>query len=505
MNLFKQAGFKPIKPSSKPLKVLIKELKDLLIQSVKKLIPKKGKVGVLFSGGVDSTIICLILQKKGVRFTCYTSGLKNSPDMLWAEKIARIHKFKLKTILFDEKKVKNEINKICNIIKSGNPVKVGVAIPLYFAIKEAKKDGVETIFSGLGSEEIFAGYQRFEGKKNVNLECVKGLNTIYERDLERDSRLADYFKFKLALPFLDKKLIDYSLRIPGKYKINKEYKKIILRKAAEIIGVHESVAWRRKKAAQYGSKSDKVLQRLSKGFDSKTAYLHSVYNTLRLGVLFSSGKDSNLALYKMKRQGYISACLITVLNENPDSYMFHQPVKKIVELQSKAMNIPVVFGATKGVKEEELKDLKKLIKSAKKKYELNGVVTGALFINYQKTRIERVCKELGLQVFSPLWRLNQKQELLELLKSGFKFVFTQVAALGLNKKWLNKVITKKHVDNLVLLEKKYGLNVAGEGGEYESLVLFAPFYTKKLKIVDSEILEEDENTAKLIIKRIRLV
>jgi asparagine synthase (glutamine-hydrolysing) len=361
------------------------------------------------------------------------------------------------------------------------------------------------VFSGLGSEEIFAGYQRHEQARNVNRECLQGLSMMWERDTYRDYTLSKHFKIKLKLPFLDDKLVRYALNIPGKHKINKEYKKIILRKIAEQIGVQKNVAWRKKKAAQYGSQSDKVLERLSKNKGlTKTDYLRTKYEPmLRLGALFSGGKDSTLALYLMKKKGHDIRCLITMLNEREDSYMFHKPIKKITKVQSEALGIPVLFGRTKGIKEKELRDLEKLILKAKEKYELDGIITGALYSNYQRERIENINKKHGLSTHSPLWHMSQEQELHTLLKQKFVFIMTSIAALGLNKDWLGKKITIEDVHKLKSLEKLYGINMAGEGGEYETLVLDCPLFKHKLVITDYEIIEENTNTAKIKIKKIK--
>lgn len=478
----------------------------LLIKSVKNNIPKHGRIGVMFSGGVDSTILAIILKKLGIKFICYTAGTKNSPDMIWAKKSAQLHKLEHKTVLFDEKKVEKDLTKICKIIESNNPVKVGVAIPFYYSLQKAHKDEIKTMFSGLGSEEIFAGYQRHEQAKNVNKECLAGLSIMWKRDTYRDYTLSKSFGIKIKMPFLDDKLIRYALNIPAKHKINKEYKKIVLRKIAERLGMHKDIAWRKKKAAQYGSQSDKVLERLSKNKGlRKTGYLKTRYEpVLRLGVLYSGGKDSNLALYLMKKRGHDIQCLITMLNEKEDSYMFHKPTKNITKLQSEVLSIPIVFGKTKGIKEKELRDLEKLIKTAQQKYELDGIITGALFSNYQRERIENICKKLGLSTHSPLWHMSQEQEMHLLLKYKFSFIMTSVAALGLNKNWLGKKITLSEINKLKALEKIYGLNIAGEGGEYESLVLNMPLFKKKLIIQDYEIINENQNTAKIKIKKIKI-
>lgn len=221
---------------------------------------------------------------------------------------------------------------------------------------------------------------------------------------------------------------------------------------------------------------------------------------LKLGVLYSSGKDSNYATYIMHQQGYSIECLITVKSENQDSYMFHTPNIDFSRMQSEAMGIPLIEETSKGEEEIELEDMKHAIKRAQDEYAIDGVVTGALYSSYQKERIEKICNELGLEVFSPLWHIDQESEMRKLIELGFEFIFSSIAAYGLNRDWLGNVITDKQIDKLVRLNEKVGLNIAGEGGEFESFVIDSPMYKKKIEIKDYEIVERDEYTAHLIIK-----
>jgi asparagine synthase (glutamine-hydrolysing) len=479
-------------------------IKQALVESIKKRIPKNAKIGVLFSGGIDSTFIAFILKKLGADFTCYTAGALGSDDAKHALKAAKIHGFKLKINYFSQKMVKEDLPKICNIIESNNAVKVGVSIPFFYACKIAKEDKVKVIFSGLGSEEVFAGYKRFENSSNINKECLYGLKQLYERDLYRDDCMTMHHNIELRLPFLDYNLINQGLSLPANFKINDSEKKIILRDIAKELGIDESVYNRKKKAAQYGSKSDKMLESLSKEFLGKSDYLKRVrpeYN-LRLGVLYSGGKDSNLAMLIMKNQNYEISCLITMINEQDYSYMFQKANKEIIKLQSKALGIPAIFGKTVGIKEEELKDLKKLLKKARDKYCLDGIVTGALYSNYQRSRIFELCEQLNLKIFSPLWHKDQEMELKELLQNKFEFIIVKTAALGLDDNILGKIITKKEVGKLIELNKKWGINVAGEGGEYESIVLNSPLFNKKIEIVDAKIIKDNDNYDYLISKAV---
>ena len=122
--------------------------------------------------------------------------------------------------------------------------------------------------------------------------------------------------------------------------------------------------------------------------------------------------------------------------------MFHTPNIDMATYQAEAMEIPIVLQETEGEKEKELSDLKKALQKAKEKYQIEGIVSGALYSNYQRGRIEKIAEELGLKVFCPLWHKDQELEMREILKNNFSFIFTQIAAEGLDKSWLNKIITK---------------------------------------------------------------
>ncbi len=185
--------------------------------------------------------------------------------------------------------------------------------------------------------------------------------------------------------------------------------------------------------------------------------------------------------------------------------MFHTPNIHLVDMQAEALGIPLLVQETEGEKEHELADLKKAIVQAQKKYGIEGVVTGALASSYQRDRIEKVCDELGLTVFSPLWHKDQEQELHEIIDAGFEFIIVKVASEGFDKTWLGHVITEKDINRLVELHKKTGLNIAFEGGEAETLMIDGPLFKKRIEIEESEIVEESTNCVQMVIKKTTLV
>lgn len=203
---------------------------------------------------------------------------------------------------------------------------------------------------------------------------------------------------------------------------------------------------------------------------------------MRLGVLFSGGKDSTYAAWLAKRAGHNLTCLISMVSANPDSFMFHTPAIEMTKKQSKLMKIPLIIQKTKGNKEDELIELKKAIKDAIKTYNIEGIVTGAVGSVYQSSRIQSICNDLNLDCFNPLWQKNQIELLNELIQNDFIVILVGVAAFPLDKSWIGRRIDKKFVKDITLLENKYKVNPAGEGGEFETLVLNCPLFSKKLSL-----------------------
>ena len=136
---------------------------------------------------------------------------------------------------------------------------------------------------------------------------------------------------------------------------------------------------------------------------------------MKLGVLFSGGKDSTIALHKAAKKHKIE-CLITIISKNKESYMFHTPNIDITKMQADALRIPLINRKTEGTQEEELKDLKEAIATAIIEFKIAGIVTGAIASVYQTQRIQRICDELGITCINPLWKKNQEDLLREIVE-----------------------------------------------------------------------------------------
>jgi len=220
---------------------------------------------------------------------------------------------------------------------------------------------------------------------------------------------------------------------------------------------------------------------------------------MRVAVLATGGKDSTLALHRVLSKGYEVAFLACMIPAKEDSYMFHYPNIHLIDLFAEAVEIPLVKAETSGIKELEVEDLKRLIE----KLDVEGIVSGAIASTYQKTRMEQICRQLNLECITPLWQESPQKILREILDLKFEVIITGVYAYGFNAEWLGRKIDEETVKALIKLNKEYGVSLMGEGGEYETLVLDAPFFRKKIKIVEAEKIWKKER-GYFLVKKARL-
>lgn len=205
---------------------------------------------------------------------------------------------------------------------------------------------------------------------------------------------------------------------------------------------------------------------------------------MKLAALFSGGKDSTYALWLASREHEIKF-LVSMRSRNRESYMFHTAGMEMTEIQAEAMGIELIKMETDGIKEEELNDLEKILSELKEKG-IEGITSGAVASNYQKTRIESICKKLGLECLSPLWGRDPGKLLKEMVDNGFEIIIVAVAAGGLDQSWLGRKMDSSAIRELEGLNAKHGIHVMGEGGEYETMVTDCPFFGKRIVIEDSE-------------------
>lgn len=264
-----------IEPENECVELVKKEL----VKAVKKRMPSR-RFGVFLSGGVDSSLLALIAKNLNGDFVCYSVGFGEAQDVIYARKAAQQLGVQWKLNVFTIEEIEQYITRAVEVMKTVqlvDSISVGVSAVVMAAADLARKDGITAFFGGLGAEEIFAGYQRHVNSPHVNDECWRGLKAMWSRDFVRDAALAKALGITVLTPFLDKELITAAMRIPGRFKIVGGERKVILRKAAEELGLQKEIAWRRKSAAMYGSSFDKALEKLAKQHGlRKGEYLNNI-------------------------------------------------------------------------------------------------------------------------------------------------------------------------------------------------------------------------------------
>lgn len=191
--------------------------------------------------------------------------------------------------------------------------------------------------------------------------------------------------------------------------------------------------------------------------------------------LTSGGKDSILAICKAIASGKCVSHMVCVIPENPDSYMFHSANLNAVPVMAERAGMQFIGIPTKGEKEDELADLEKGLAAL----DIEGVIVGAIESEYQRSRVAKICEHLGIEIYAPLWKMNAEEVLSEAAELLEAYIVI-TAADGLGENVLGKRIDNTLIPVLREAGIKRRIHIAGEGGEYESLVINAPFFSAPL-------------------------
>jgi ABC transporter with metal-binding/Fe-S-binding domain ATP-binding protein len=204
---------------------------------------------------------------------------------------------------------------------------------------------------------------------------------------------------------------------------------------------------------------------------------------MRLACLFSGGKDSTYSLYKSLKKGHDVSCLISLHPTNDESMLYHFPNNSLFKKISQAVGIPIIERFCNNTKKEhEIEELQLSIKQAIDLYSITGLVHGSISSMFQRSIFQKVCNNLNLKLYSPVWGIEPNKYYSDLLNSEFEIIITRVAANGLDEKLLGKTIDKKNYEQLKKYSEKFKFSITFEGGEAETMVLNCPIYKKRIKI-----------------------
>ena len=205
-------------------------------------------------------------------------------------------------------------------------------------------------------------------------------------------------------------------------------------------------------------------------------------HVMRLAALYSGGKDSTLAMYTALQMGHEIPYIVTIRPADKASWVFHTPNLSTVPLMAEAMGVEQIVADSDGTEAGDLDALRLALTDL----DVDGVVTGALWSDYQWDRMNLICGDLDLCVLSPLWRKSQDDVYDLMCSSGVDAIIVGVFAEGLDESWLGRHLDMEAKKELLALRDRYGISIMGEGGEYESMTLDSPMYSKRLVIEVSE-------------------
>lgn len=198
--------------------------------------------------------------------------------------------------------------------------------------------------------------------------------------------------------------------------------------------------------------------------------------------LTSGGKDSILSCQKAIDSGKDVRYMVTARPKNRDSYMFHSANLDAVPVMARVAGMDYVEIETHGRKEEELADLQAGLATL----DIEGVIAGAVASEYQAQRVKTITDKLGLELFTPLWHMDT-EHLLQEVAERMDAMIIVTAAEGLDEKFLGAHFNKDLISRLKRVAAARRINLAGEGGEYESLTLNAPFFSRPITYTTQEI------------------
>ncbi|MDI9570696.1 MAG: asparagine synthetase B [Pseudomonadota bacterium] len=253
----------------------VERYKIVLVKAMQKRLAglRQDRLGVIFSGGIDSVLIAKLLQREGKNITCYCTGTVDSGDILAAQTVAEELGLELKTAIIDADLIQGILSEVIRNVEEGGLLQVEVAIPMYLAAKLAAEDGIRVMYTGQAADELFAGYPWYSdvlkewGYLRLHEQLWEDLNYLYDDTLEREDKLTMSHSIELRAPYLDRDVIRTSMRISPRLKIQgcaDELRKRVHRQAAVELGVPPFLAFRVKDPAQSGSGIHQIIENIAR-------------------------------------------------------------------------------------------------------------------------------------------------------------------------------------------------------------------------------------------------
>jgi len=267
-----------------------RHLEKLLEASIRERVLDAEKVGLAFSGGLDSSVIARLAQKCGVALNLISVGLEGRSELAHAEETAKALRMPITVKTFKVVDVEKTLSKVLWLLEEPDVMKASVAIPFFWAAQTASKLGCYILLSGQGADELFGGYHKYlkvyakHGAKKVIEALYDDTVMSYEKNFQRDEPISAFNKIDLRLPFADTGTVRFALSLTLNLKIESEndgLRKRVLRKVAENLGIPAFIAYRPKKAIQYATGVDRALRYLARGKGlTPSEYVEEIFKTI---------------------------------------------------------------------------------------------------------------------------------------------------------------------------------------------------------------------------------
>jgi asparagine synthase (glutamine-hydrolysing) len=257
---------------SDPQKAIV-EYDRVIRESIEKRIRGRSRVGIIYSGGIDSLLIAYLAKQMGVPLTCYASGRdQGASDLDWARRTAGKFDFPIETRALSIDDIEELIPSIIQDIEDQSLNQVEVAIPIYASVRMAQEAGERVILTGQGADELFGGYPWYsnivdrEGYDEFVERSWEDACLLYKECLEREDKIAMAHSIELRVPFLDPQVFEFAFSIAPDLKIRRgrdAVRKWVHREYCRWLGIPDEIAFRKKEAAQHGANVHSVFEELA--------------------------------------------------------------------------------------------------------------------------------------------------------------------------------------------------------------------------------------------------
>ncbi|CAK0872568.1 unnamed protein product [Prorocentrum cordatum] len=440
---------------------LLSEVVSLLESSLRRCIPRGAqRVGVLFSGGLDSSLLAWLCTQGRAwpecKFVCYTVGFHDSPrhaypeDLSAASAAAEIMSLDWRMKVMTLGEGEKLLREAAPVVADWNAVKAEVSMTNLAAYKLAAADGTTLLLSGLGSEEAFSGYHRHgpacaAGDEASTRDRSLGLAQMYHRDLQRDFALASLTGVQVRFPYLDDELVSRALTLPAAMPASQradlgaddldsvgvvaDGAKSALRAVAQWAGAPTVVYTRRKRASQYGARSHQALgllaaRQASSGAAEPAAKKYQRANFAMglpgashgaLALLFTSGKDSANALVLHRSWHNPVACVVPPRWEGDGARTEAgrtEALAAATAIGAPLLDLPAAYVSTNGGAPYDASSLMAALRRARDDHGVEGVTCGHAHDLGRWSAVVEACDSLGLRAYAPLWGNTQATPLL---------------------------------------------------------------------------------------------